>query len=364
MSDRSVSSMYTLRRVPPVEGLSDLAAHDVSESDPELSDATDIGAALAGLMRNPSTTFSGGTLSSPLGAFALSAGCGAVTCGVAGGAVGWATGMVLGGALGLAPSLLTLGFSIPLGTTLGGGVGLFTGLALGSGAGVVGGSAVGAAGIGAFAYREELKTGFVCVVTDVADVVTNSAILLFRVSAATASTGLGSVESVKGHVVGTVSRACDVSWPRSDSDVPCHGRQEDKEEEDRACDIDRSTRVTVVSAAAGAVAGGVTGGTAGTATGGLVGAALGVIPAFFTFGTSIPVGAALGGTLGFCAGTVAGSTAGLVSGGAAGYTGFMYKKQIRDRAASARRLAASSLDDLTMMARNSMSLCCDTGGTL
>ena len=47
--------------------------------------------------------------------------------------------------------------------------------------------------------------------------------------------------------------------------------------------------------AGGAAALGATGGATGLAAGSAVGAALGLVPAIFTFGLSIPVGAAIGG---------------------------------------------------------------------
>lgn len=61
---------------------------------------------------------------------------------------------------------------------------------------------------------------------------------------------------------------------------------------------DRNTQMT----AAGAVGGGAT----GLATGTFVGAAAGIIPAFFTFGLSIPLFATVGGAAGLCTGTLAG----------------------------------------------------------
>lgn len=82
---------------------------------------------------------------------------------------------------------------------------------------------------------------------------------------------------------------------------------------------DPKARATAVSAAGGAATLGVTGGVAGFVSGGLCGAAAGVVPAFFTFGLSIPIGAALGASTGLCAGTAVGGSTGLICGGAAGY---------------------------------------------
>merc|ERR1719343_791729 len=78
-------------------------------------------------------------------------------------------------------------------------------------------------------------------------------------------------------------------------------------------------QVTMVSAIGGAAALGTGGGAAGLASGGLLGAACGLVPAVFTFGLSIPIGAAIGGGLGMCTGATLAGTAGLVGGGTLGY---------------------------------------------
>jgi len=82
------------------------------------------------------------------------------------------------------------------------------------------------------------------------------------------------------------------------------------------------------SAAGGAVLGGAGGGAAGLASGGLLGAACGVPFALFTFGLSVPVGAAIGGSVGACVGATAGGAAGAVGGSAAG-VGFEHRAQIK-----------------------------------
>merc|ERR1712151_1258409 len=87
---------------------------------------------------------------------------------------------------------------------------------------------------------------------------------------------------------------------------------------------DPTFQVTSASAVAGGVFGGVVGSTVGTVTG----AAIGLIPAVFTFGLSIPVGA----TMGLCTGAFAGSTTGVVGGGALGYGGFTHRKQLNKKA--------------------------------
>merc|ERR1719383_916726 len=82
---------------------------------------------------------------------------------------------------------------------------------------------------------------------------------------------------------------------------------------------DPKAKVTAASAVGGAVTLGASGGATGLVSGGLVGAAVGLVPAVFTFGLSIPVGAALGGGTGLCVGSAVGGTAGFVGGGIAGY---------------------------------------------
>eukprot|EP00933_Yihiella_yeosuensis_P020910 TRINITY_DN16681_c0_g1_i2.p1 TRINITY_DN16681_c0_g1~~TRINITY_DN16681_c0_g1_i2.p1 ORF type:complete len:383 (-),score=107.81 TRINITY_DN16681_c0_g1_i2:269-1417(-) len=78
-------------------------------------------------------------------------------------------------------------------------------------------------------------------------------------------------------------------------------------------------KATKLGAAGGGAAGGAGGGIIGGISGGAIGAAVGVIPALFTFGLSIPVGAVIGSGAGLLSGAVVGGTAGAVGGGAAGY---------------------------------------------
>jgi hypothetical protein len=81
----------------------------------------------------------------------------------------------------------------------------------------------------------------------------------------------------------------------------------------------RRLQVAAASAAGGAVAVGAGGGAVGFASGGVAGGAVGSAFALFTFGLSIPVGAAIGASAGFCMGAATGATAGFIGGGAAGY---------------------------------------------
>eukprot|EP00931_Biecheleriopsis_adriatica_P066345 TRINITY_DN40726_c0_g1_i1.p1 TRINITY_DN40726_c0_g1~~TRINITY_DN40726_c0_g1_i1.p1 ORF type:complete len:536 (-),score=104.91 TRINITY_DN40726_c0_g1_i1:46-1596(-) len=100
-------------------------------------------------------------------------------------------------------------------------------------------------------------------------------------------------------------------------------------------------RVTAASAASGAVALGAGGGCAGLLAGGVAGAACGVIPAFFTFGLSIPVGFVLGGGTGAVAGTAIGGSVGAVAGGAMGRAVYSNREHLAERAREAWQAADS-----------------------
>jgi len=73
-------------------------------------------------------------------------------------------------------------------------------------------------------------------------------------------------------------------------------------------------RSKAISGAVGASVGGATGASVGTALGGALGAVAGLVPAFFTFGLSIPIGAVLGSGVGLTTGTLIGSSTGAVGG--------------------------------------------------
>eukprot|EP00928_Gymnodinium_smaydae_P038570 TRINITY_DN26581_c0_g2_i1.p1 TRINITY_DN26581_c0_g2~~TRINITY_DN26581_c0_g2_i1.p1 ORF type:complete len:322 (+),score=50.59 TRINITY_DN26581_c0_g2_i1:86-967(+) len=89
------------------------------------------------------------------------------------------------------------------------------------------------------------------------------------------------------------------------------------------------TKVAAASAAGGAVTLGASGGLAGLATGTIAGAAAGLIPAVFTLGLSIPLGAVLGGGSGLVIGTTVGGAAGLVGGGVAGSCAYARRDSIQ-----------------------------------
>lgn len=76
---------------------------------------------------------------------------------------------------------------------------------------------------------------------------------------------------------------------------------------------------TIASAARGAITLAAAGGVTGFTTGSAIGAITGILPALFTFGLSIPVGALVGGGIGTFVGTTIGGGTGLVAGGLMGY---------------------------------------------
>lgn len=98
-----------------------------------------------------------------------------------------------------------------------------------------------------------------------------------------------------------------------------------------------------------------------------IGAAVGVVPAVFTFGLSIPVGAFMGGAFGLAAGTVVGGSAGLVGGGTVGYYGYERRNEIKGAAKGVSDKAnsyANALKDRVLASKEyAISLVSGTGGT-
>lgn len=86
-----------------------------------------------------------------------------------------------------------------------------------------------------------------------------------------------------------------------------------------ACHRLRSGRfqATAAGAVTGAAALGASGGATGLASGAAIGTALGSLGALFTFGLSVPIGAAIGGGTGWAIGTTVGAGVGAMGGGAA-----------------------------------------------
>jgi len=273
----------------------------------------------------------------------LSTASGAVTFSCAGGAFGLASGIVVGSAGGVVPALLTFGLSIPVGAIFGGS----TGLILGAGTGAINGSLVG---YEVYVHRDQLKDGMIHIKAKAMD------------TAHTAKVNVCNAASVTTQklVDGTASAKVNTCYAFDFAKTKVGGAVSSASTKAIAVGKDPTFQVTSASAFAGGIFGGVVGSTVGTVTG----AAIGLVPAVFTFGLSIPVGA----TMGLCTGAFAGSTTGAVGGGALGYGGFTHRKQLNDgamgvwskmstSAAFARTRAADSAsqlrDSMTSLVRGS-----------
>jgi len=262
-------------------------------------------------------------------AIAVSLSGGAVTCGAAGGLLGLASGAAVGGAIGVVPALFTFGLSIPVGAVVGGAVGLVGGTVIGGGTGMLAG---GAAGGLSYRYRIEIKdgavvvytrTGNACAVVQLKAVTVGSEVKVVLLNR-TASSKAKAIESISY----TRSKAGDLLQV---SKVQASRLRKSSQE----LVSDRTFQVTAASAAVGGTAMGATGGAVGLTAGAVVGAAIGVVPALFTFGLSIPIGAIIGGSSGLVAGVATGSTIGAVGGGAAGRGVYTKREAIKDGATSA-----------------------------
>jgi hypothetical protein len=248
---------------------------------------------------------------------------GAVTLSAVGGAFGCATGVVTGSLVGVVPAIFTLGLSIPVGATVGGAFGCATGVVAGGAAGAAGG---GIAGYGGHRYRKEIGAG----------------VLTIKKSAD------GGVRSVKifvhdKHNAARAQATKQIEFARVKMSTGVDVIKE------KASKLERK-HIVIGGAGGGAIAGGAAGGAAGVLAGGAVGAVVGVIPAIFTFGLSIPVCAVVGGAIGGGAGVTAGGTGGAVAGGAAGYTGHKYRKEIASGASGLKLTVSSSAGNFKVKA--------------
>jgi len=108
-------------------------------------------------------------------------------------------------------------------------------------------------------------------------------------------------------------------------------------------------QTVTVSTAAGAITFGAVGGAFGCAGGVVVGGAVGVVPALFTFGTSIPIGAVIGGFLGTSAGVATAGTTGACAGGAAGHGVYLYRANIKDGAMKVRMITTGKANKFTVL---------------
>jgi len=215
----------------------------------------------------------------------------------------------------------------------------------------------GTLGYGAYKYRIEIKNGVVNVRRKALD-----------------SMGLAKAKAKRG-AIAIKGNACEAAtYTKTKTGIVLNLTRT------KACELaagtvdvarNRKFQVTVASAAAGTVAGSVAGGGMGTLAGATVGAVVGFVPAIFTLGLSIPIGAVIGGGTGFCTGVVAGGSVGVVGGGAAGYGGFTYRKEIGSKISGAWTRACASADFVKTKAKDSavsakgslLGLVSGTGGT-
>jgi hypothetical protein len=292
---------------------------------------------------------------------AISTGSGALVMGSAGGAFGAISGVFVGGAAGVLPALLTFGLSIPVGAFIGG----VSGLVIGASTGTVAG---GTAGCVVYKYRVQIKEGVVFAkvtvvqtaetarvkVLAIADKTKSKAVLYSNAStsklALYSSKAKSTAESASTYVK---QRAVDASTSAKAHANAAASLSISTANQVYEVATSTCTGVSVSAAAASGLLCGVAGGVVGTVAGGLIG----VVPALFTFGLSIPVGAAVG----LCAGATTVGSAGAVGGGLAGFAGFTYKNEIR---ASAQYIHAKALDSAANVKQNVRSLVTSgTGGT-
>lgn len=252
----------------------------------------------------------------------LSGGGGAVVLGAFGSIFGLTGGTATGALIGLGPAPLTFGLSIPTGAAVGGSVGACTGTVIGTTAGFFGGSFAGGV---SYVYRVEIKDGLVYLKR-----------MGFRSAAGARTKALETTNYLKISAIDAADSAkqqagagmrCAVGGARSAGSAAAGATRVAASKASRLAQ-DRAVQASAASAVGGAVVVGTGGGVAGLTLGGVVGAACGVLPALFTFGLSIPVGAAVGSGAGFCIGVTAGSTAGLVGGGAAGYGAYTWRSEL------------------------------------
>jgi hypothetical protein len=228
---------------------------------------------------------------------------GAIVLGSAGGAFGCASGVVIGGSVGVVPALLTFGLSIPAGAAIGGGMGFCSGAA----AGAIGG---GVAGNVAYKHRVYIKDGLIYIKTETVDNAKAAQIKITGVIKDTVNNTKVKVSTLSSKSMAEATKIVNFTQDKVGALMK------------KPIELAKDSKVQVTTA--GAAAGTVAGGAVGGGTGVLVGAAVGVIPALFTFGLSIPVCAAVGGGIGLCTG----SSVGAVGGGAAGFAGYKYRKEL------------------------------------
>jgi hypothetical protein len=234
-------------------------------------------------------------------AFVVIGAGGALCLGSAGACMGCTVGGVTGLAVGIVPALLTFGLSIPIGAVIGCVGGGVTGATIFGSAGFIGG---GACGHGVAMFREDIRRCLLYTSVCCHDA------YIFLIARP--------VDKVRA-----TSRAVGDRVQRTRESADAKARA--TAGATKAILADKRFQCGAAGAGTGAAALGTGGAVIGTVVGGATGALVGVIPAFFTFGLSIPIGAAIGGSAGFCTGAVAGTTTGFVAGGAAGTIAYTWR---------------------------------------
>lgn len=234
-------------------------------------------------------------------------GTGSGLCLGSGGAVvGAIVGGTLGSAIGVIPAIFTFGLSIPAGAVVGGGGGLLFGSLAGGSAGFVAG---GTCGYTVAYLRTDIRRCILCVNARCHDVYSTL-------------------------VVKPITKVKRTS--RAVGDTLHSAREETRRKAKETAEglkilvSDRRVQASAAGAGMGAATLGTAGATAGTAIGVAGGALVGLVPALFTFGLSIPVGAIVGGGTGLCIGATAGTATGFVGGGVVGAAAYTYRNKPRD----------------------------------
>lgn len=230
---------------------------------------------------------------------AVVAGTGGALClGSVGAVIGVTVGAAVGLCVGAVPALFTFGLSLPLGALLGGSGGLLAGAFTGSSAGFVGGATSGTF----LAYfRSEIRLAVVIVSAKVYDVYH---VIVVRPTNAVKAANRKVRDGVH------VSAAYTQEKARATADFV------------KTAASNRHVQVSTAGAGFGAAALGTAGAASGACVGGTVGALVGLVPAVFTFGLSIPIGAAVGGSTGLFVGGAAGCSLGFAGGGSAAFLAY------------------------------------------
>lgn len=226
---------------------------------------------------------------------------GALCLGSVGAVVGVTAGAAVGLALGAVPALFTLGLSLPMGAVLGGIGGLCVGVTTGSSAGFVGGATTGSS---VAYFRHEIRYAALYIGSKIYDVYD---VVVLR--------PVGAVKATTRRVREGVQSSAD--YTRAKAQVTASAV--------RDVASDRRVQVTAGGAGVGAAALGTAGAAGGALMGGTVGALIGVVPAVFTFGLSIPVGAIIGGSSGLLAGGAVSASVGFAGGATGAFVGYTYR---------------------------------------